>query len=294
MNYRMEADFYPLTTCNFRCPYCYLAPKLLGAKVTTHGTPEQWREGFDGTGQTWLIHVTGGEPFLYPDFASLCAELTKSHYLSINTNLSRDSLGEFVERVSPERIHFLNVSLHWEERTRKGELEPFLERFLTLQRRGFRAFLSWVMTPTAIRYLPEVAEELKGRGLFPIPKVLRGTLDRKSYPWSYTYVEKHTMSEYLRRAREWYAPVVESMAEPPTVDLFADDRFLGGLPNYRGRTCESGRRFAVILPDGTMNRCGSGERLGNLLRRDYRFLAEPKVCDTSYCPYFCEKYSTPS
>ena len=42
MHYDIEADGMLLPTCNSRCPYCFIDPKLLGAKIQRHGTPEQW------------------------------------------------------------------------------------------------------------------------------------------------------------------------------------------------------------------------------------------------------------
>jgi hypothetical protein len=82
------------------------------------------------------------------------------------------------------------------------------------------------------------------------------------------------------------------MGETPTVDLLSDSRFLDGIGNYHGKLCGSGHNFVRIAPNGAVLRCGSGQRLGNLLLKDGRLLA-PKPCDTYYCPYFCEKYTSP-
>jgi len=66
MKYDVEADFSPSTACNFRCRYCSIPLKIRGAEPVLYGTSDQWQEGFDATGKTWLIHVTGGEPFAIP------------------------------------------------------------------------------------------------------------------------------------------------------------------------------------------------------------------------------------
>ena len=71
MHYDIEADWMLLLTCNFRCPYCFIDPKLPGAKIQRVGTPEQWVEGFRRTGKTWLLHMTGDEPARHPDFVEL-------------------------------------------------------------------------------------------------------------------------------------------------------------------------------------------------------------------------------
>src|SRR5438105_14108549 len=95
MKYDVEADFFPLTTCNFRCSYCFLARASLGAKIKRYGTNEQWELGFNATGKTWLIHITGGEPCIYPGFVELCERLTRRQYLCLNSNLAHRSADQF-------------------------------------------------------------------------------------------------------------------------------------------------------------------------------------------------------
>src|SRR5262245_1369852 len=47
----------------------FFPPAVLGEKLTVHGEPDVWRRAFDRTGLTWLLHITGGEPTIYPRFA---------------------------------------------------------------------------------------------------------------------------------------------------------------------------------------------------------------------------------
>ena len=77
-----------------------------------------------------------------------------------------------------------------------------------------------------------------------------------------------------------------------TIDLFTVERFINGIPSYRGKLCGSGYNFVRINPDGTIIRCGSKKRLGNLLRKKVKLWNAPKPCNTSYCPYFCDKYTS--
>ena len=112
------------------------------------------------------------------------------------------------------------------------------------------------------------------------------------YPAAYSADQKALISEYLAKAEEKYAPVLARMGEPPTIDLRADGRFLDGIADYRGRRCGSGHNFVRIDPDGTAVRCGSTKRLGNILLKNIKLLPSPTECDTDYCPYFCEKYTS--
>ena len=85
--------------------------------------------------------------------------------------------------------------------------------------------------------------------------------------------------------------MLENIDELPTIDVFSDDRFLNGIKNYRGKLCGAGHKFVRINKNGQVVKCDSGEFLGNVLLKNLNLYNEPKPCNTSYCPYFCEKYT---
>jgi MoaA/NifB/PqqE/SkfB family radical SAM enzyme len=295
MNYDVEADFYVLTTCNFRCAYCFIPSAALGAPILRYGTADEWEEGFNATGKTWLIHVTGGEPFVYPGFVELCQKLSRRHYLSINSNLAHRSVDEFAEAVDPGRVHYINAAVHFEERQKRAGLGVFIGRVQKLQDAKFNVLVSLIMTPEMVAAYPEFSTFVGTHGLALIPKVLRGRYQAIPYPAAYTPDQRARIQEYLLEARSRYAEVLARMGEPPTIDMFSDGRFLGPSygRGYRGKLCGSGYNFVMIHPNGAVVRCGSGEQLGNLLQKTVRLLRSPKPCDTEYCPYFCEKYTSP-
>jgi MoaA/NifB/PqqE/SkfB family radical SAM enzyme len=293
MQYDVEADFVLLTTCNFRCSYCFIPVADLSIKLRVHATNEAWQEAFDATGRRWLIHLTGGEPFLYPNFVDLCARLSQRHHVSINSNLAHASIEKFAGTIDPARVHFINAALHFDEREQRGGCDAFIARARMLKDSGFTTFVSLVMTPAAIESFTETAKRFDAEGLPLVPKTLRGPFEGMDYPKSYSPQHKAMLREFLAAAREKCANVTGAMNERPTLDMLGDDRHLDGFPDYHGRMCASGQRFVQIYPDGTVHRCGSGQRLGNLLKHDLRLLGEPARCDTSYCPYWCEKYTSP-
>jgi len=63
--------------CNLRCDYCFSSGTDLAVEDPLCGkfSPDHIARRFDDTGQSWLIILTGGEPFLYPDVLGLCREL---------------------------------------------------------------------------------------------------------------------------------------------------------------------------------------------------------------------------
>jgi MoaA/NifB/PqqE/SkfB family radical SAM enzyme len=291
MQYDTEADWILLETCNFRCPYCFFPAATLGAKIKIYGTAAQWREGFKATGKTWLLHITGGEPSIYPGFVELCDELSQEHYLSINSNLSHPSIKAFARRIRPERVHFINAAVHWEQRQQRESLDIFIERVHELQDAKFNVLLSLIMTPHVLKNFSTISGHLETHGLFVIPKVIRGTYEGKHYPTSYSMEERRLTYEYLKAARQKYDTVLKNINEPPSINMFSDYLFLNGVKDYHGRLCSAGYRFVKITPEGNVVRCGLSTAFGNILLKNVRLWDAPKPCDTSYCPYFCEKYS---
>jgi MoaA/NifB/PqqE/SkfB family radical SAM enzyme len=289
LKYDAEADWYLLTTCNARCSYCFLPLASRRAKLKIYGSPLQWTEAFNSTGKTWLIHITGGEPSMYPDFIELCEYLTQNHYVSINTNLTHDSMRTFAQRIDPERVNFINVGVHIQEKKTKESLDAFIERALELKTMKFSVLLSQLMTPQVINDYPDISSFFKTHGLFLIPKVIQNMYQGKKYPDAYSPEQKNLIRTYVTEAKQNYNPILSTMQEPPTI-LFSDLRFVNATPDHRGKLCDAGRTFIRINPNGTAVRCFSQEVYGNILFKDLKLLDTPKPCNTSYCPYWCYKY----
>ncbi len=293
LQYHLEADWNLLYTCNFRCNYCFFPPQILGSKLHIYADPEGWASAFESTQHTWLLHITGGEPTIYPRFTELCARLSERHFLSINTNLSQPAIEGLIDLVDPGRIHFINAALHVDERLKRGGLDLFVARVKRLRQAGFSIMASLVMTPERIQDFPDFEESFASHGLALHPKVLRGQHAGRSFPDSYSHGDRVLLRQYIARAAAFDAAVSRPLGEAATIDLFTEASLVDGRKDYRGQLCASGSRFVRIEPDGAVFRCGTVERLGNLLDKTLRLLDSPRACDTSYCPYFCEKYTQP-
>jgi len=291
MKYDIEADWKLLNSCNFRCSYCFIYPTLLRSKMRRFATPAEWKSAFIRTGKTWLLHMTGGEPSIYMDFVALCREVSEDQYISLNSNLTHGSIAEFARSVDPGRVSFINAGLHLQERETRISHASFLRHADLLRAAGFPIFVSIVATPAVLRRFGEAVALLAPIGLFPVPKLLRETFEGKQYPSAYTPAEKARFRALADEAREAYRSALTDLSERPSIDIFGDDAFVEGTPSYTGRSCEAGRRFVSIEPDGGVFRCSPRTRLGDILSGTFSPLSGPAACDTSYCFYFCEKYS---
>lgn len=84
--------------CDYSCEYCFSSapkdPSLVGKL-----SPRAYADFFDSTGKTWLLHLSGGEPFAYHGLVELCVALARNHRLSINSNLTSKRVRAFAQAV---------------------------------------------------------------------------------------------------------------------------------------------------------------------------------------------------
>lgn len=228
---------------------------------------EYIKRGFDQTGANWWIGLSGGEPFLYSGLTELVANLTENHFVHLDTNLSC-SIQEFVERIDPDRIVFLNCAFHPEELERRKEINRFIDKVLLLRSKGFSVILSYVTYPAILNRLEEYIALFKSYDLILSPKIFRGHfrkgLLKRRYPEGYTESERQLINGYL----------YDSIGK----------RLLNGRLCYRGRFCLAGHTFIRIHVDGKVTRCTSDRTyLGNLFKGDLKLWNDGKICKAKFC-----------
>jgi MoaA/NifB/PqqE/SkfB family radical SAM enzyme len=291
VRYDIEADWLLFRTCNYRCDYCFLSERSLGEKVEVLASPAEWRAAFDRTGKTWLLHITGGEPSHYPDFAELAALLTERHFISLNSNLTGASMPAFAARIDPARVSFINAGLHPAERARRSGLPVFLRHAAALIERGFPLMVTVVATPEALRGFDAIAEQVRPLGLLPFPKLLEGEHAGQVYPAGYTEEERGLFRHHSLAAERANPLLFGSRRARPSIDPTLGRDHLHRRPGYLGRSCTAGQEFVALRPNGDVVRCGRGRIMGNLLDGTLGLEKKAKPCDRGHCFYFCEKFT---
>ena len=166
--------------CNYECAYCFRngvdKDRLKEHSDCGKHSPERIAECFDNTQKTWRIHMTGGEPFLYPKFIDLARALVRNHQLSINTNLSTSNVYDFANEVPAPKVHAINASAHiLELEKRKNATKSFLEKFLFLQDKDFRVKLMYITYPPLLNRLKKDITYFKAEGVKNLTiKIFRG------------------------------------------------------------------------------------------------------------------------
>lgn len=250
--------------CNFQCRYCYFPHET--APVEPVVPAATLLDFLDATGEEWVVGMTGGEPFLYPDFVELCHALSRRHRISIDTNLSISRLvRDFARQLDPARVHDLYIALHIEERRRKGLVEAFVEDILLLRERGFHLTVNYVVHPQLVAAFRQDREWFEARGVPITPRPFKGFFEGQEYPNAYNAEARAVFAEFPRAGRK--------MAF-----------------NFQGVPCRGGRALLRLEPDGQLYRCSGEKRdLGNILT-DPRRLEWDEPCRARRCPCLGPNY----
>lgn len=258
-----ELDWHLTNRCNFYCEYCHPQIRyVLNRRDLVEPPADLVVRRINELDQTCLVHMSGGEPFLYPEFVDLCAGLTRRHYISINTNLASDHIGEFARRVNPTRVAKIVAALHIPERERLAlPLDRYAKSFRTLRDAGFDVVALYVLFPPLLGRLAEDLDALGGLGVEPLrAKVFKGVYQGRRYPEGYNDEERKLI---LAHSGEYV------LNRP----------YLDGMLSFRGQACTAGVTSFKVTVTGEVRRCASvPTSYGNLYDGTFRPASNPAPC----------------
>lgn len=286
--YDIRANIMLNTECNFRCPYCYVS--LKARKDKSRYLPAEKMLGlFEKSGKTWYVKFSGGEPFLYPNFISLCKKITEKHYLNINTNLSSSLVYRFIEEMDISRVEMIVCSLHLTELERLGLIEEFIQKVKLLKEKKFNYLVSFVMWPPYIKKIKKLYEKFAAQGIFIYPVAFRGYYKNKKYPESYTEHEKELIEYYfkLHKKNQEKKNLIIKQRNIKTYTKTINNE-IRGLLSFKGVPCQTGKYSIVIFSNGDVRRCGTDRSisLGNLYEDNIKLLNTTLKCNAPICNCF--------
>jgi MoaA/NifB/PqqE/SkfB family radical SAM enzyme len=263
--HRVFFSWYINNECNYKCSFC----NPQNYKTVTIG-PDKWVAIWDEIYERYgecHIHISGGEPFIYPRFIELITCLSKKHTLEFSTNLSCD-IKSFIDNISPKRAR-LGGSFHPEF----ANFDEFLKKISLLKNRGFDVWVNYVAYPPHLKdmvgYKKVVEVSLPGV-LFAI-QPFSGEFQGHKYPQDYTREERSLMD--LKDSHE---------VNKETFDWRTDN----SKNSVKGELCRMGQMYARIYPNANVYRCcvNGALNLGNLLDGTFALLEEPIPCEYDNCP----------
>ncbi|MBN1130156.1 MAG: radical SAM protein [Chitinispirillaceae bacterium] len=258
---RCYANWFLSEFCNYRCFYCTNHHVV---RPTEKWDTDKVLQTLAATGQKWCLGFTGGEPFAYPEFLSICKRAVQEDFLLyIATNLSPERpVNEFIDDIDPGMIENLAIALHIVEREKHLGVHSFLRLVDKLRKRNFPFEVQYVMHPILFSRFETDLSFFAREGISLIPKPFQGEYAGKLYPDSYRMAEQEIILK----------------ADP--------DAFRRGFYYARGIPCNAGRYLVHIEKDGTIYRCVSEKTVLGSCTTSLELFTEARPCKAPFCPCF--------
>lgn len=256
--------------CNYKCPYCWWFGKEEEIKeknfyASIDKVIDAWKRIYDKYGKVKLA-ITGGEPFLYPDFDKFLVEISKLHEILVITNLElfEESL---IERIQYKENLTINPSFH----PLSAKIESFTRKAKILEDNKMLKAISLVAYPIFIKDIDNYKTIFKKAGVLHELSLqpYTGVFNNKSYPDSYTEEERCKIGLSIAKRGE--------------------ENFLMKTFSPIGKKCNAGKIYGQISPNGNVKKCGgwshnSDTFIGNIFDADFEMLKESCICDCYSCP----------
>ena len=174
--------FIPITTCNFRCPYCYITQsnRWNDALPEFKYSAKDVRKALskERLGGTCLLNMCGGgETLLHPYIIELLKELLEEgHYIWVITNGSLNKRFEEISKFPKNLLYRLafKFSFHYLELKRLNKLEDYVKNIKLMQDLGVSFSVEITPYDELIEYIDEIKEfSLKNFGALPHITVAR-------------------------------------------------------------------------------------------------------------------------
>lgn len=203
------------------------------------------------------IVLGGGEPFLIPNIIDICAEITKKHYLGINTNLTAGNIVDFTKKIDPSKVVFIEASCHIEELERACLLDTYVRHFRACKEKKFN------INAVERAYPPLAPKVKKYQDFFAAHEIelkfgkFCGKYKNLDYPEAYTPEEKR----------------IFCLEQTTDTSMFYS----------KGCLCNAGYNACVVFPSGRAEVCCQiHESLGSIFKK-ITFKNELRVCPHEYC-----------
>ncbi len=269
----LSGTFELSPVCNLACRMCYV--RMTPQQVAAHGRPAlplaRWLELAEQARSAGLLYLllTGGEPFLWPDFWPLYERLTAMGFvLTVNTN------GTLIDEAAIARLRArpptrLNITLYgasnetYRSLCRADGMFTRVDRAIRgLREAGVLVKLNCSLTPhnagdleAMIRYARERSLILEvNTYMFPPMRRDPGQVGRNDRFTPEEAARRHMERYRLQYGEETYVQylqnVLRGIADPPGLDESCVDPVDGRI------RCRAGKAAFWVTWDGWLTPCG--------------------------------------
>lgn len=177
----------PLSICNFRCHYCYLAQRAecyQGVQPTMKYTPEEFARAFCQErvgGPAYFNFCADGETLLTKDIdLYLKAVVQQGHYVEVVSNMTVTPMLNKILSWEPELLKHVEFkcSFHYLELKKKNLLDTFARNVNAVWNAGASANIEITPSDELIPYIDEVKEfSMENFGALPHLTIARNDND---------------------------------------------------------------------------------------------------------------------
>lgn len=270
----LSGTFELSPVCNFACRMCYVrkTPQQVRTSQRKILPLEEWLRIAQEAREAGMLYLllTGGEPFLWPDFWTLYEELIRMGFLiSINTNgsLIDDAAVEKLKRLPPKRINITLYGASDETYERlcgvKSVFSKVDHAINALHAAGIVVKLNCSLTPHNASDLEAMVAYAADRKLildttaYMFPPIRRDETkvgvneDRFTSADAARYrLETYRLQNGPERYRRFLESIAAGFAEPPGLDEGCVDPLDGRI------RCRAGKASFWITWDGWLTPCG--------------------------------------
>lgn len=255
--------------CNFQCKMCYV--RKTEAQIRKEGKSiipwDRWLElakKLKEAGTLFLL-LTGGEPFLYPNFRKLYEELHRMGFLiMINTNgtMITEETMQWLKEMSPQRINLTLYGASPETYARicgnAGGYERAIYALRSLKEAGIPTVVNASMIPENAEDIEKIIEIGESLGLntrvstYMFPPVRRAAEETDS-----RFTPQESAEMFMRKSvAQWSEErcIAYFREKLRTTQGHSDEDW--GCHEEEYMRCRSGRSTFWISWDGTMSACG--------------------------------------
>ncbi|MDD5356276.1 MAG: radical SAM protein, partial [Candidatus Omnitrophica bacterium] len=256
--------------CNYKCSYCWLHKPHKEEPKDRHPYPgidvllKIWSNIYNKYGRCH-IHISGGEPSMYPLFNNFLAELTQIHSVEFDSNLSFEP-AEFLKHIKPGMVK-INASFQPEF----ADFNTFIRKVRCLKENQFEIGMSYVAYPTLLDKMEKYRDLAKENNLNFTIQAYRGDFNGKQYPDAYSDEEKKLVG------------ICGNDSTQKILHHHTED-----AKNSEKRLCRMGQLYGKIYPNGDLLRCcvyDKQVKMDNVYENpDFKLLDEPTYCEVTPCP----------
>ncbi len=267
--------YIPVTTCNLRCSYCYVAQQgLFNRQVPKfEHTAREIRNGLsrERMGGTCVINLcAGGETLIPSQVIDIAGELlAEGHYVAIVTNgLLGKRIGQLAALPPEARHHlFVKFSFHYLELKRLNAFETFFANVDTIRRAEISFTVELTPCDEEIPLIPEIQQTCLDRlGALCHVTIARSDVDPEN---RIPHLSKLPFDEYLKTWSSFDSPLFDFKAS-----IFYQ---------HRNEFCYAGDwTLYVHLGTGDVTQCYCGKKLGNIFS-SFRLEAVGTGCTQAHC-----------